>query len=158
MYQQLTSIAKSRVLPLEPNFGIPMPKCEHKKPKGDRLKKVEGDMGRTDALRGWVEELEAQTNTAASRLLSAPDDLVDLLNAKMSEMKRRLEMAKLELAEAETAGRPKDVSRKVAEIAERLSQLSVEIEHADSRTGAPSCADLAVFAENVGRHKTRLGQ
>jgi DNA invertase Pin-like site-specific DNA recombinase len=89
------------------------------------------DTGKVDAIRRRIAEIDRAIDRAADRLLSAPDNLMDVLAPKLSGMKKDRERLLMELRSAEIACGPVDVESEARARAERLWTLTEEIQEAD---------------------------
>jgi hypothetical protein len=89
------------------------------------------DTGKVDAIRRRIAEIDRAIDRAADRLLSAPDDLMDVLAPKLSGMKKDRERLLTGLRSAEIACGPVDVESEARARVERLWTLTEEIQEAD---------------------------
>ena len=94
-------------------------------------KRSKPDTKRVNALRRRVGELDKQIDRAADRLLSAPDDLMDILAPKLSAMRREQERIQRELEQAEVATAPVDVDGEAKAVAAKLWTLADELDKAE---------------------------
>jgi site-specific DNA recombinase len=84
-----------------------------------------------EAIRKQVIELDQEIDRAAENFLRAPAEVLDLVGAKLTAMKRQRALLQGEFERAEAAARPVDVEAEVDAIAARLWRLGEEMAKAD---------------------------
>lgn len=93
--------------------------------------RTQPDTKRIDSLRRKVRKLDHDIDRAAERLLSVPDDLMDVLVPKLSNMKRERERVQCELQQSELAAAPVAVDVEAKRVAAKLWTLADELDKAD---------------------------
>ena len=83
-----------------------------------------------EGLRRQLADLDREIDQAVENFLRTPAELLDVVGAKLTAIKRQREHVQGELQQAETAAKPKDITAAVDAVASRLERLGSEIESA----------------------------
>lgn len=80
-----------------------------------------------EGIRKQLASLEGEISQAAENFLRTPPDLLDIVGAKLSAMKRQREHLEKEIKLAELSAKPRDVEAEATAIAARLEELGSDL-------------------------------
>ena len=88
------------------------------------------DSKQLDRIKRRIRQLDKQIDRAAERLLTAPEDLMDILAPKLSVMKKERQRLQEELSSLDSQLQPKDVLAEVDAAVNRLWSFGDELQKA----------------------------
>ena len=90
------------------------------------------DTEQLDRLRRRLTELNHQIETGAERVLTAPEDLLDILTTKLQKMKREQQQLEQEMRGLQPAAKKEQaMAAQIDELADKAWQLVEELQQAD---------------------------
>lgn len=84
-----------------------------------------------EALRKQVSELKREIDRAAENFLRAPAEVLDLIGAKLTAMKRQRDQHQAQIRRAKAASKSRDVDAQVQDLVSRIEHLGQELAAAD---------------------------
>ncbi len=84
-----------------------------------------------EAMRKQVSELNREIDRAAENFLRAPAEVLDLIGAKLTAMKRQRDQLQEQIRRAKAAAQPRDIDAQVQDLLSRIEHLGQELAAAD---------------------------